>query len=68
MTVANPGGWVSLNFTTFSTQEGYDFVYVHEGASVHTALVRQYSGQLDGMQRVVSVRNGASVWAACLRT
>ena len=68
MTLMNPGSWVSLNFTTFSTQEGYDFVYVHEGASMHRALVRQYSGQLDGMQRVVSVRNGASVWAACLRT
>ncbi len=68
VTMVNPGSWVSLNFTAFSTQEGYDFVYVHEGVSTRRSLVRRFSGQLDAPDTLISVRSGkqALAWLRAL--
>jgi hypothetical protein len=45
MVLSNSGGWVSLTFTTFLTEPGYDFVYLFNGPSVRAPLIGQYSGQ-----------------------
>ena len=59
----NPGGWVTLNFTSFALELGYDFLFAFDGPSVRAPLLGQYSGN-DLMHRVISARDGASAIAS----
>ena len=44
VTLTNPRGWVSLNFTSFATQPGYDILFIFEGPSTRSPLIGIYSG------------------------
>lgn len=42
--LTNRGGWVTLDLLTFTTQPGYDFVYLYAGSSKNAALLALLSG------------------------
>lgn len=41
---AVPGQVVTLNFTAFATELGYDFLFIHNGNTVGSTLIGQYNG------------------------
>jgi len=44
-TISPPGATsVTLNFSAFSFEEGYDYVYVYDGPTTNSALIGQYDG------------------------
>lgn len=45
MTISPPGASsVSISFTSFNFESGYDYVYVYDGASTASPLIGQYDG------------------------
>jgi PKD repeat protein len=46
VTVISPAGAssVTINFTSFNTEAGYDYVYLYNGNSVNAPLIGKYSG------------------------
>lgn len=45
ITIAPPGASsVTLNFTSFAFEEGYDYLYVYDGPSTNSPLIGQYDG------------------------
>lgn len=40
----NAGSFISLNFTSFSTESSYDYLYIYDGTSTSATLLGTYSG------------------------
>jgi hypothetical protein len=56
--LSNPGGWVSVTFTSFTTQAGYDLVQLFAGLSTRAPLLAVLSGK-DPQPSTYSARDGA---------
>ena len=41
---STPGSFVSISFTSFNTESGYDYLYIYDGNSPSSPLLGQFSG------------------------
>ncbi|MBX7241482.1 MAG: M4 family metallopeptidase [Bacteroidia bacterium] len=48
---------VTLNFTNFAFESGYDYLYVYDGATINSPLIGQYSG--------TNLPNGGTITSSC---
>ena len=53
-TPASENNKIGVNFTEFSTESGYDFLYVYDGSSTNATLIGRYSGGENPGQIVAS--------------
>ena len=56
---ASQGSMIGVTFTEFSTEGGYDFLYIYDGSSTNATLIGQYSGANNPGQVIATNEEGA---------
>ena len=59
-TPASQGSKICVNFTQFSTESNYDFLYVYDGNSTNAPQIGEYSGS-NGPGQVVATNNAGAL-------
>ena len=56
---ASQGSMIGVTFTEFSTEGGYDFLYIYDGSSTNATLIGEYSGGENPGQVIATNEEGA---------
>ena len=56
---ASQGSMIGVTFSEFSTEAGYDFLYIYDGSSTSATLIGQYSGANNPGQVIATNEEGA---------
>ena len=56
---ASQGSMIGVTFSEFSTEGGYDFLYIYDGSSTNATLIGEYSGGENPGQVIATNNEGA---------